>query len=252
VLPLDGGQFPLYNPVAGAGTANMPTKIYLGLHGARAVGEDHTDSSPGNRVLDEMGRQLGCPVYDFPAATHPDPDSLSPVSGKPTQPGFVTTKAVGYLVRRIEEAGDPSPSIRLFGWSTGAIMLCRVAEDLKTWSRLGHNRPGKIDLCFAIDPLWSLAAINYYPKIPANVRRWACVRQNRNDDRPPTFSPFDKKFWQGVRLRTASHKTQYDEINVATGNVIGQPGFVLPTNPKVVHGDMPVFAVRVALQLLRA
>jgi hypothetical protein len=224
--------------------------IVLGLHGARAVGEDRANASPGNRVLDELGERLGCPVFDFPAATQPDPHSLSPGTSKPGAPGPVPSLALGYLVRRIQEITPSVPSIRFFGWSTGAIMLCRVAEQLKNWSRRHKNRPGTVDLCFAMDPLWSGAAIGQYPTIPPNVRRWVCVRQNRNGDRPPTLSPLSRKFWQGARLEVRSAKTRYDEINVATGSVTGEPGFVLPTNPRITHGEMPALAREAALQLL--
>jgi hypothetical protein len=228
----------------------MAAKILLGLHGARSVGEDQSDGSSSNRLLDDLGRRLGCPVFDFPAATHPDPDALSPATTKPSNIGYLPTQAVGYLIGQIEAARGKPVSIRLFGWSTGAIMLCRVASDLKTWSQLGKKRPGKVDLCFAIDPLWSLAAIGAYPRIPANIRRWVCVRQNRHGNHPPTGSPFDKRFWQGVRLRTESDHTQYDEINIATGNEVGTPGFSIPAAVKVTHATIVAEAYDAALRLL--
>lgn len=141
--------------------------------------------------------------------------------------------------------------MRLFGWSTGAVMLCRIARDLAHCPLI--PKAGRVvDLCFAMDPLWSLAVFGQYPKIPNNVRRWVCVRQNRHGDRPPTHSPLDKRFWQGVRLQTASDETQYDELNLATGNVIGQPGFRLSADSQVTHGQIPILTKDIAHQVLTA
>jgi hypothetical protein len=229
------------------GNNHIPTKIYLGLHGALAPGEgDGSPTSVGNMALDDLGEHLGCPVDDWPAATHPDPNDWDPYSSKPMPaqnlyrgfPGYVPSEAVKYLIGQIKAAKGPT-SIRLFGWSTGAIMLCRIAESLSNCPVI-PAASRTVDLCFAVDPLWSGAALGQFPKIPKNVARWLCLRQNRNGTVPPTHNPTEKAFWQGVRLDPEdTKKTRYDEINVATGVSVGNPGFALPAMPDVTHGQMP-------------
>jgi len=227
----------------------MARKIYLGLHGALSPGEDRGPGSNGNQALDRLGNELGCPVYDFPAATHPDPLDLDPVSSKPGRElGYQPSQALKYLIRQILAADGPV-SIRLFGWSTGAIMLCEVAKRLADCPAIS-KKARRVDLCFAMDPLWSLAPFNVFPKFPANVRRWVCVRQNRSGNRPPTLNPLSDRFWQGVRLKRESRKTRYDEINIPFGRVVGSPGFTLPERRNITHGEVPGLAWKEALRVL--
>jgi hypothetical protein len=222
------------------------------LHGALSIDEGLKGVMKSNEILDQLGKDLGGPVHDWPAATHSNASSLHATSSKPGagEPMYLPTIAVLYLIEQINKAKD-KVSIRLFGWSTGAIMLCEVARGLRTCPEIDKSQR-KVDLCFAIDPLWSLAAINVYPTIPANIARWVCVRQNRDGNKQPTLNPLNPKFWQGVRLRTGSDKTRYDEINVPTGKVVGDPGFSIATDPDVTHGKMPGVARRAAFTLLSA
>ena len=57
------------------------------------------------------------------------------------------------------------------------------------------------------------------------------------------------------RLEREYAGTQYHEGNVATGKVMGNPGFNLPTNTEfqvpVSHGQAPIIAYEAALQTLR-
>jgi len=240
----------------------MATNIYLGLHGARMPGDNQEETmSVGNKLLDQWGKQFGCPVWDWPAATKPDPDDLDPYWTKtPSRPkpnlyrghpGYLPTKAVKYLIGKIQ-AADGSVNIRLFGWSTGAIMLCHVARGLARCPVIPEAQR-KVDVCFAIDPLWNGATWGAFPKIPKNVVRWVCVRQNRDGNKPPTNNFMNPKFWQGARLQVEdATKTRYDEINVATGAIIGAPGFALAVASDATHGQMPGIANSFAAELLTA
>jgi len=229
-------------------------RIYLGLHGALAP----DTYSEGNRAINQLRTILGGQVMDWPAAStaYPPPGQISDKAGHYV--GYLPTQAMRYLIAEIhaaEAANEPS-SVRLYGWSTGAIMLCALARELGRCPEIARKERRRVDVCVAFDPLWSLEFFKVDPpEIPANVRRWVCVRQNADGDRPPPVPLPNDRFWQGMRLWPEKpKKTRYDEFNVANGDIVGNPGFTLfvntafqyPTN----HPRVPVIAFDAALGIL--
>src|ERR1044071_7781827 len=98
----------------------MPTNmVYLGLHGALPPDSHGRDLSEGNKKLDKLGEELGCPVYDWGAANYVPPKAGA---SKPwLEIGYLPTTSMAYLIAEIKKAKGKT-KIRLFGWSTGAVM----------------------------------------------------------------------------------------------------------------------------------